>query len=54
MYLMAILSLVRFVCILYGVLRPPDQQIHTISTDFAIINRNITSSFDAVIWPLKN
>ncbi len=44
MYLMAILSLVRFVCILYGVLRPhdpPDPQIYTISTDFVVAQHNI-------------
>jgi hypothetical protein len=41
---MAILSLVRFVCILYGVLCPhdlPDPHIYTISTDFVVAHHNI-------------
>ena len=50
MYLMVALSLVRLVFILYGLLEqkgPPDPQIYTISTDFAIMQRkfNDTNSF---------
>ena len=50
MYLMVALSLVRLVFILYGMLErkgPPDPQIYTISTDFAIMQRNFndTNSF---------
>ena len=44
MYLTVALSLVRLVFILYGMLErkgPPDPQIYTISTDFAVAQYNV-------------
>ena len=45
MYLMVALSLVRHLFILHGMLDQhdrPDRHIHTISTNFTIVNHNLT------------